>query len=87
MAEKRQDELAEQSTIVDMDDLWMNTQIAQTGDQKQIHGVNIPFQPRSNRASWVFDSSTSDSDPGAAGVRFNNVTQNLTSFIYISYLV
>jgi len=80
----RQDQFPEQLVPVDMDDFKTNFQFGGAGNQTQIAGSLMPFQPRSNRASWEFDTSTADSDPGSGNLRFNNTTQGSTTFVYIS---
>ena len=84
MANVRQDQLTEQSTPVGFDDYWGNMQLSDSGEQLKVNARNLPFQPRSNRAAWVFDNSTADSDPLAGNLRFNSVTQDSTTFLYIS---
>lgn len=84
MASKPQNELTEQTTLAEYDDFWLNMQLAASGEQLQVNAKNIPLQPRASRSAWLFSTSTADTDPGAGQLRFNNTTQNSTTFVYIS---
>ncbi len=86
MANLRQDQFPEQTSQVSMDDLWMNMQVSDAGDQRKVQGSKLPFQPRSKRAAWVFSNSTADADPGSGTLRLNNTTQSSTTYVYLNNL-
>ncbi len=84
MAIKTQDQFGEELEPT-ADEIWMNGQMNDTGNQVKIQGKNLPFEIKTGAGLWTMNAnSQTDSDPGTGVFKYNQNSQGTSTFIYLS---